>query len=139
MRPNYQLRKFTLCTQERRASKTACRTAAESRHDLSQVDEQHRAPVDAPPPAYSEVPGTITSDNDELDTNATVAEDGRVNIRINQKSRALSQLIVPQIQRQLTQAREDPEPPPPYIPESLGGAPGQSPPPPLNLVIQVVG
>lgn len=115
------------------------RTTAESHHDLSHVDEQHATPADLPPPAYSEVPGTLQSDNDELDTNATVAEDGRVNIRINQKSRALSQLIVPQIQRQLTQAQEDPEPPPPYIPESLGGAPGQSPPPPLNVVIQVVG
>lgn len=62
-----------------------------------------------------------------------------MNIRINQKSRALSQLIVPQIQRQLTQAQEDPEPPPPYIPESLGGTPGQKAPPPLNVVIQVVG
>ncbi|KAF3002561.1 hypothetical protein E8E13_007825 [Curvularia kusanoi] len=121
------------------AAQLSATTTAESHHDLSQIDEQHGAPVDAPPPAYSEIPGTITSDNDELDTNATVAADGRVNIRINQKSRALSQLIVPQIQRQLTQAQEDPEPPPPYIPESLGGAPGQSPPPPLNLVIQVVG
>ena len=115
------------------------RAAAEPHHDLSHVDEQHATPTDLPPPAYSEIPGTLQSDNDELDTNATVADDGRVNIRINQKSRALSQLIVPQIQRQLTQVQEDPEPPPPYIPESLGGAPGQSPPPPLNLVIQVVG
>lgn len=115
------------------------RTTAGSHHDLSHVDEQHATPADLPPPAYSEIPGTLQSDNDELDTNATVAEDGRVNIRINQKSRALSQLIVPQIQRQLTQAKEDPEPPPPYIPEFLGGAPGQSPPPPLNIVIQVVG
>lgn len=117
---------------------TIHRTTAESHHDLSQVDERHATPTELPP-AYSETPGTIRSDNDELDTNATVADDGRVNIRINQKSRALSQLIVPQIQRQLTQVREDPEPPPPYIPESLGGAPGQSPPPPLNIVIQVVG
>ncbi|KAJ4349079.1 hypothetical protein N0V95_004904 [Ascochyta clinopodiicola] len=115
------------------------RNTAESHHDLSHVDELHAATTGLPPPAYSEIPGTLQSDNDELDTNATVAEDGRVNIRINQKSRALSQLIVPQIQRQLTQAKEDPEPPPPYIPESLGGAPGQSPPPSLNIVIQVVG
>ncbi|KAH6643103.1 hypothetical protein C7974DRAFT_117153 [Boeremia exigua] len=115
------------------------RTTVESHHDLSHVDEQHATPTDAPPPAYSETPGTLQSDNAELDTNATVADDGRVNIRINQKSRALSQLIVPQIQRQLVQVREDPEPPPPYIPEFLGGAPGQSPPPPLNIVIQVVG
>ncbi|KAL1648560.1 hypothetical protein SLS61_006884 [Didymella pomorum] len=121
------------------AAQLSATTTADSHHDLSHVDEQHATPADLPPPAYSEVPGTLQSDNDELDTNATVAEDGRVNIRINQKSRALSQLIVPQIQRQLTQAQEDPEPPPPYIPESLGGTPGQKAPPPLNVVIQVVG
>lgn len=51
----------------------------------------------------------------------------------------MSQLIVPQLQRQLTRAQQEPAPPPPYIPESLGGAPGQRPPPRLNLVIQVVG
>jgi hypothetical protein len=83
------------------------------------------------------LPGQV--DNEELGTNAVVADDGRVNIRIDQKSRALSQLILPQIQRQLTHAQEDPEPPPPYVPEFLGGAPGQQPPPPLNVVIQVVG
>ncbi|KAF9691833.1 hypothetical protein EKO04_009908 [Ascochyta lentis] len=121
------------------AARLSATTTSQSHHDLSHVDEQHATPTDLPPPAYSEIPGTLQSDNDELDTNATVAEDGRVNIRINQKSRALSQLIVPQIQRQLTHAKEDPEPPPPYIPEFLGGAPGQRPPPPLNIVIQVVG
>ncbi|KAI4916044.1 hypothetical protein J4E90_004490 [Alternaria incomplexa] len=89
------------------------------------------------PPAYTELPGQV--ENEELGTNAVVADDGRVNIRIDQKSRALSQLILPQIQRQLTNAQEDPEPPPPYVPEFLGGAPGQQPPPPLNVVIQVVG
>lgn len=83
------------------------------------------------------MPGQV--DNEELGTNAVVADDGRVNIRIDQKSRTLSQLILPQIQRQLTHAQEDPEPPPPYVPEFLGGAPGQQPPPPLNVVIQVVG
>ena len=68
-----------------------------------------------------------------------MANDGRVNINIDQKSRALSQLIVPQLQRQLTRVQDEPAPPPPYIPEFLGGAPGQRPPPPLNIVIQVVG
>jgi hypothetical protein len=68
-----------------------------------------------------------------------VADDGRVNIRINQKSRGLSQLLVPTLQNQIAQAESEPAPPPPYIPESLGGAPGQEPPPPLNVVIHVVG
>ncbi|KAF1939015.1 UDP-Glycosyltransferase/glycogen phosphorylase [Clathrospora elynae] len=102
----------------------------------AQTDE-HGAPTAEPPPAYTELPGQV--DNQELGTNAVVAEDGRVNIRIDQKSRALSQLILPQIQRQLSQSQQDPAPPPPYVPEFLGGAPGQEPPPPLNVVIQVVG
>ncbi|EMD87038.1 glycosyltransferase family 1 protein [Bipolaris maydis ATCC 48331] len=106
------------------------------------ADNAHISNITSPtaeelPPAYSELPGQV--ENEELGTNAVVANDGRVNIRIDQKSHTLSQLILPQIQRQLTHAQEDPVPPPPYIPEFLGGAPGQQPPPPLNLVIQVVG
>ncbi|KAH4809584.1 hypothetical protein HBH61_110370 [Parastagonospora nodorum] len=104
-----------------------------------QLGEEEPAPnPDQPPPAYTELPGQL-QDNNGLGTNAIVADDGRVDIRIDQKSRALSQLILPQIQRQLSQVQEDPAPPPPYVPEFLGGAPGQRPPPPLNVVIQVVG
>ncbi|KAF2808344.1 UDP-Glycosyltransferase/glycogen phosphorylase [Mytilinidion resinicola] len=95
-------------------------------------------PDDVPPPAYSETYGHIVDDNNEIGTNATVAADGRVNIRINQKSRRLSQLLVPTL-HSLAQADAGPLLPPPYIPESLGGAPGQEPPPPLNVVIHVVG
>ncbi|KAF2853476.1 glycosyltransferase family 1 protein [Plenodomus tracheiphilus IPT5] len=111
----------------------------ESRYDFDAnlPHDSEAANPDQPPPAYTELPGQI--DNEGLGTNAVVADDGRVNIRIDQKSRALSQLILPQLQRQLTQSRDDPAPPPPYVPEFLGGAPGQEPPPPLNVVIQVVG
>lgn len=105
--------------------------------DANIPHDSEPANPDQPPPAYTELPGQI--DNEGLGTNAIVAEDGRVNIRIDQKSRALSQLILPQLQRQLTQSREDPAPPPAFVPEFLGGAPGQEPPPPLNIVIQVVG
>ncbi|KAL1612760.1 hypothetical protein SLS60_000989 [Paraconiothyrium brasiliense] len=116
------------------------KTAALSQHDLSNIDhDDHSAPADHPPPAYSEFPGTLQDEGGQLGANATVADDGRVNIRIDQKSRGLSQLIVPQLQRQLTRVQHEPAPPPPYIPESLGGAPGQKPPPPFNIVIQVVG
>ncbi|KAF2450446.1 glycosyltransferase family 1 protein [Karstenula rhodostoma CBS 690.94] len=111
--------------------------ATQSHHDLSSI--AHAAPADHPPPAYTEFPGTLNDESGQLGANATVASDGRVNINIDQKSRGLSQLIVPQLQRQLTRVQREPAPPPPYIPESLGGAPGQRPPPPLNLVIQVVG
>ncbi|KAF1971590.1 UDP-Glycosyltransferase/glycogen phosphorylase [Bimuria novae-zelandiae CBS 107.79] len=115
-------------------------TATQSHHDLASIaHEENAAHVDHPPPAYSEFPGTISDEGHQLGANATVAADGRVNINIDQKTRGLSQLIAPQLQRQLTRAQEEPAPPPPYIPESLGGAPGQKPPPPLNIVIQVVG
>ncbi|KAH8728421.1 hypothetical protein GQ44DRAFT_724420 [Phaeosphaeriaceae sp. PMI808] len=108
-------------------------------HSANQLGDDLLANDDLPPPAYTELPGQIRSEENGLGTNAVVAPDGRVNIRIDQESRALSKLILPQIQRQLTQVRYDPAPPPPYVPEFLGGAPGQSPPPPLNVVIQVVG
>jgi hypothetical protein len=104
-----------------------------------QPDEREQPAHDHPPPAYTELPGQLLRDENGLGTEAVVADDGRVNIRIDQKSRALSQLILPQIQKQLTQVQQDPAPPPPYVPEFLGGAPGQDPPPPLNVVIQVVG
>lgn len=118
-----------------------CSFTPNTHHDFDpNQDDEYAAPTpDLPPPAYTELPGQISSEKNDLGTNAIVADDGRVNIRIDQKSRSLTQLIVPQIQRQLTQVGQEPAPPPPYIPESLGGAPGQNPPPPLNIVIQVVG
>ncbi|KAI0626095.1 Glycosyltransferase family 1 protein [Pyrenophora tritici-repentis] len=105
--------------------------------DATQIPAYEASSATEPPPAYTELPGQL--ENQELGTNAVVAEDGRVNIRIDQKGRGLSRLMVPHIQRQLTQAQDTPERPPPYVPEFLGGAPGQRPPPPLNVVIQVVG
>ena len=67
--------------------------------------------------------------------------DGRLNININQKSRRLSDLLVPALRSQLNlQHVEEPATHPPgYIPPSLGGQPGQKPPPPMNVVIHVVG
>ncbi|KAF1954665.1 UDP-Glycosyltransferase/glycogen phosphorylase [Byssothecium circinans] len=103
------------------------------------IDDATAPPRDQPPPAYTEMPGVIEDDNDTLGAAASVAADGRVNINISQRDRKISQIIVPQLQRQLTQVQREPAPPPPYIPEFLGGAPGQDPPPALNVVIQVVG
>src|SRR6188768_2059988 len=103
----------------------AVRTAPHEHYGFNtgQIDDSAAPPPsDEALPAYSEIPGTISDDNNHLGANATVGTDGRVNIRISQKSRALSQLIAPQLQRQLTQIREEPAPPPPYVPEFLGGA-----------------
>ncbi|KAI9817207.1 MAG: hypothetical protein M1827_001320 [Pycnora praestabilis] len=94
-----------------------------------------------PPPAYSESYNQLDVSQDGFDTRATVASDGRVNININQKSRRLSNLLVPALRSQLHIHSEEhgPEQPPAYIPPSLGGRPGQAPPPPMNVVIHVVG
>ncbi|THW18319.1 UDP-Glycosyltransferase/glycogen phosphorylase [Aureobasidium pullulans] len=91
-----------------------------------------------PPPAYGDTYGDVSSNDGGLGTKATLRSDGRVNININQTSRHLSNLLVPALRSQLDLA-DTTQVPPPYIPTSLGGAPGQPPPPPLNVVIHVVG
>jgi hypothetical protein len=93
------------------------------------------------PPAYGEHADEIEMSQDGLDTKAKVTDDGRINININQKTRKLSALLVPALRSQLSLVAQENETPlpPGYIPESLGGAPGQTPPPRLNVVIHVVG
>jgi hypothetical protein len=93
------------------------------------------------PPAYGDQHDQIELSQDGFDTNAKVTDDGRVNIRINQKTRKLSDLLVPALRNQLKLvAQEDEIPlPPGYIPPALGGLPGQTLPPKLNVVIHVVG
>lgn len=93
----------------------------------------------APPPAYSDELGAIHNEEGGMGTNAEIAPDGRVNIRIDQRSRKLSSFLVPALRTQLQTIQDAGPPPPPYIPESLGGPPGSPLPPPLNIVIQVVG
>ncbi|KAJ3497385.1 hypothetical protein NLG97_g1948 [Lecanicillium saksenae] len=96
-------------------------------------------PDDGPPPAYGSAPGEIRAEKDGLGTTVSVTEDGRVNIRINQLNRRLSQIFTPALAQQAQTAEDIPAPPPPYIPPSLGGSEAVAPPPPLNVVIQVVG
>ena len=93
------------------------------------------------PPAYGEQHDSIEMSQDGFDTKAKITDDGRINININQKTRKLSDLLVPALRNQLQlAAEEDATPlPPGYIPPALGGLPGQTPPPKLNVVIHVVG
>nr|POE48636.1 isoform 2 of sterol 3-beta-glucosyltransferase ugt80a2 [Quercus suber] len=89
------------------------------------------------PPAYGDVYGEIHNEKEGLGTSASVANDGRVNIRINHINRHLSQLITPALRQEDQNAQRD-------HPHSLSPFPSQrqdgaSPPPPLNIVIQVVG
>ncbi|KAI1843632.1 hypothetical protein JX266_010265 [Neoarthrinium moseri] len=94
------------------------------------------------PPAYSEVHDRLSLHQAGFDAGASVTDDGRVDININQTSRQLADIIAPTLRNQLTQdariAAQAPLPPA-YIPPSLGGQPGQTPPPQLNVVIQIVG
>ncbi|KAI1175566.1 hypothetical protein F4777DRAFT_549746 [Nemania sp. FL0916] len=93
-------------------------------------------------PAYSEFHDQLNIHQAGFDAGAAVTDDGRVNININQTSRQLADFIAPALRNQLRHdSRLDPGAhlPPPYIPPSLGGQPGQVPPPLLNVVIQIVG
>ncbi|KAF7551394.1 hypothetical protein G7046_g7738 [Stylonectria norvegica] len=95
-------------------------------------------PGDGAPPPYGEDHDHVQFSQPGFEAGAELAGDGRINININTKSRRLADLLAPTIQSQLS---EEPEPPlpPAYIPPSLGGQPGQTPPPKLNIVIQIVG
>jgi hypothetical protein len=64
-------------------------------YGAQQPGHHETANPDHPPPTYTELPGNLHNNDNRLGTNAIVAEDGRVNIRIDQKSRVPSQLILP--------------------------------------------
>ena len=119
---------------------------AERRHMGRDVPIQHtdsfepgQTEYDVPPPAYGEQYGVLEQEQEGFGTKASVADDGRVNIRIDQRNRRLSQLLVPSLKQLQAAADQQHAPPPPYIPPFLGGEEGQAPPPPMNVVIQVVG
>ncbi|KAK6612993.1 glycosyltransferase family 28 domain-containing protein [Botrytis cinerea] len=81
-----------------------------------------------PPPAYGNKHNEIELSQDGFDTQAKVSDDGRINININQKTRKLSDLLIPALRNQLLlNAHEDATPlPPGYIPPALGGLPGKT-------------
>ncbi|CAK1358772.1 unnamed protein product [Cercospora beticola] len=93
---------------------------------------------DLRPPAYGDSYGELRGEKDGLGTTAYTTEDGRVNIRINQLNRRLSQVFIPALRQEEQNTQDTTPPSPPYIPESLGGHDGV-PPPPLNIVIHIVG
>ncbi|KAH7408766.1 putative glucosyl/glucuronosyl transferase [Phaeosphaeria sp. MPI-PUGE-AT-0046c] len=108
--------------------------------DLITPDASEGTEDDIPPPAYGDIYGEIrTTEKDGLNTSARVADDGRVNIRINGLTRRASQIFTPALRQHAQSAQDDEPPPPVYIPPSLGGQEGIFPPPALNVVIQVVG
>lgn len=88
-----------------------------------------------PPPFNGAEYGQLDISQNGLDTGARVASDGRINIKINQHSHKLANLLTPAFCRQLEAHKQEKRAP---IPEGLGDADGL-PPPPMNVVIQIVG
>ncbi|KAG5742999.1 hypothetical protein H9Q72_000181 [Fusarium xylarioides] len=113
-------------------------TGAVASDDLQLPDINPAEGVGAPPP-YGENHDQVHFSQPGFDAGAAITGDGRVNININAKNRRLTDLLAPTLQGQLAPEPEQPELPPAYIPPSLGGLPGQTPPPKLNVVVQIVG
>ncbi|EJP69585.1 Glycosyl transferase, family 28 [Beauveria bassiana ARSEF 2860] len=91
------------------------------------------------PPAYGDQVDRVTFTQPGFQAGAAVTGDGRVNINISTKNRRLAELLAPVVDRQVSVVESQQPLPPAYIPPSLGGLPGQTPPPALNIVIQIVG
>ena len=101
--------------------------------------------VEAQRPPFGRDVSRLDISQDGFATQANVAKDGRVNINIKQRDKKLSNLLAPALRSQLSlhtgpeEPDHPPTPPPGYIPPSLSGEPGRAPPPPMNVVIHVVG
>ncbi|KAF6826594.1 glucosyl glucuronosyl [Colletotrichum musicola] len=93
------------------------------------------------PPAYGELHDQLHFSQSGVEAGANVTGDGRVNININQSGNRLAEILAPTLARSQLLADKRPQGPlpPAYIPPSLGGQPGQTPPPQLNVVVQIVG
>ena len=91
------------------------------------------------PPAYGEDYDHLDINNDGFATQADVADDGRININIDQRSRRLSNLLAPVLKSHL-ELKEDSDTQSSSPPStSSTDAAGEPLPPPLNIVMHVVG
>lgn len=92
-----------------------------------------------PPPYDAKEYGQLTFSQMGLETGAKVGEDGRVNIKINQRNKLLTSLLTPALRSQLDIHKQRSPAPPIVIPPGLGADVGKLPPPPMNIVVQIVG
>src|ERR1700722_416489 len=107
------------------------------RHHRDSEAQNSPSIQDVPPPPYNGADyGQLDISQNGMDTGARVAEDGRINIKINQRSCKLSNLLVPALRTQFDLHTKAPKEPP-----SLPGLDVVDglPPPPMNVVIQIVG
>ncbi|CUS08509.1 unnamed protein product [Tuber aestivum] len=98
----------------------------------------------SPPPAFPEIYGELDIEQEEMETNAKIADDGRINININQRTATMSSLLAPAMRGQLALAEEAKD-------RARHGKPIDSPVPgfdvpefaknvpPLNILIQIIG
>ncbi|KAL9612916.1 MAG: hypothetical protein Q9167_002499 [Letrouitia subvulpina] len=93
----------------------------------------------APPPLYGGNYGQVNLEHGGFDTFAQTANDGRVNISINQRSRRLSDVLAPALRSQLDLQHAGEYRPTEEIPSVPSGLRRDKSPPPLNVVVQVVG
>ena len=114
---------------------------AGNRHEATFGGQSEENTSDLPPPSYGETLGILNLEENGLGTQATVLNDGRININLDQKTNKITSLLAPILKKALLdQPGDRPDLPPGYIPPSLGGIPGNiTPPPPMNVVIHVVG
>lgn len=133
---------------------TSQRTKDPSKSNHQRESTDQVTAREAPLQAKSQTIGQVDISQDGFDTEARVAskflslayiqiskkniDDGRVNININQKSRRLSELLVPALRSQLNIHHHERAPSAAHIPSTLGQA-GEISPPPMNIVIHVVG
>ncbi|KAF8544877.1 hypothetical protein BDD12DRAFT_771811 [Trichophaea hybrida] len=101
------------------------------------TQQQAEGPGAQPPPAYTDTYGTLDLSEGGMNTTAEIADDGRINININQKTRRLASLLTPALQRQWTEISTEQDttiPPSHYeVPEFAIDVP------PLNILIQIIG
>ncbi|KAM0559386.1 hypothetical protein ACHAPJ_004411 [Fusarium lateritium] len=124
--------------QQRQQPRDGDNSGATASNDL-QLPDIDPSEGDSAPPPYGESHDRVHFSQPGFDAGAAITGDGRVNININAKNRRLTDLLAPTLQGQLLPEPERPDLPPAYIPPSLGGLPGQTPPPKLNVVVQIVG
>ncbi|KAL9590136.1 MAG: hypothetical protein Q9203_001075 [Teloschistes exilis] len=95
-----------------------------------------------PPPEFSNKYGEVELSQDGFGTKARVANDGRIDISIDQRSPRLSDLLVPALRSQLNLQQQVEEPPTRHaerLRPIIGEVADYAASPPLNVVIQVVG